>query len=72
MTPKNKFKNATRSFTVPLRASLRYNVISTYKAPRTGKKVRVKGSFTDLVPTAAEIDAANAANPTAPPFPACV
>lgn len=72
LTPKNKFKNATQSFTVPLGVPLTYNVISTYKAPRTGKKIRAKGAFSDAIPTAEEIDAANAANPTAPPFPACI
>lgn len=66
LTPRNKFKNKSAQIVVPAGTPLIYNFQSVYNAPRTGKKVKAKGSSTDQVPTVEQLDAAN------PPLPACV
>lgn len=66
LTKKNKFKNTSKRFVVPLGAAIYYDLISSYRAPNTGKKVTAKAKIPDQVPTAAEIDPLN------PPIPPCV
>lgn len=65
LTPRNKFKRNTPQIVVAAGTSLVYNFQSVYNAPRTGKKVKAKGSSTDQVPSVEQLDAIN------PPLPAC-
>lgn len=72
LTPRNKFKNMTGNITVTTGQSLVYDLALKFKVPSTGKTVKSKSSQTDQVPTTAQIDSKNAANPAAPAFPNCV
>lgn len=58
LTPRNKFKNKSKYLSVPVGASITYNLVSTYRAPRTRKKVTAKAKIPDTIPTAAELDTA--------------
>lgn len=66
LTPRNKYKNTSKQFQVPAGAAIYYDLISTYRAPNTGRKVKAKAKLPDNIPTQAELDALN------PPIPACV
>lgn len=66
LTPRNKFKNFSKRFFVPAGAAIYYDLISSYRAPSSGKKVTAKAKLPDNIPPQAELDALN------PPIPACV
>jgi hypothetical protein len=72
LTARNKWRKATPAFIATAGQALVYETKLSYKGPLTGKTVRSNGTDSDKVPSVEEMDAANAANPTAPPFPACV
>lgn len=66
LTPRNKYKNYSKQIVVPAGAAIYYDLISSYRAPNTGRKVTAKAKIPDQIPTQAELDAVN------PPLPACV
>lgn len=63
LTPKNKYRNASKSFTVPAGTSVIYDTKSVYRAPNTGRKITATGQFSDATPTVADMDAGNPALP---------
>lgn len=65
LTKRNKWTNLSNPVIATAGASVTYELTSTYKAPRTGRNVKAKGSFPDQIPTVADLDAAN------PPLPSC-
>ncbi|MFY9488261.1 MAG: hypothetical protein WAP35_06145 [Solirubrobacterales bacterium] len=72
LTKRNKWTKATPNLVFTAGQALTYDLLSTYRAPRSGKLAKAKAALDDQVPTVEQMDAANAANPAAPPFPACV
>ena len=50
---------------------LQFQLDTSFKSPINGKRRRSRSISNITVPTAAQIDAANAAKPQDPPYPAC-
>jgi hypothetical protein len=71
LKPNNSFRKQSSAITVAADESLIYHYKATYRAPNTGKNVTAKATSTDHIPSTADMDSANAANPTSPPFPDC-
>ena len=69
LTRRNKYKSKSKVIPAQAGQTLNHAFNLSYKAD--GRKRKAKSTSTITIPSAEQMDAENAANPTAPPFPAC-